>query len=373
MAESGSFNTSSYSSRYLKFSWSIKSKNASSNYVDISWKLVGAGGTSTRWYMSGSFKVVIDGDTEYSSATRIKLYNGTVVASGTKRLNNASNRTFSASAQAGIYTVAVNCKGSGSWKLPQLAVEPTLPNSIKVTGGAGGSWVDEDDPKFSVSWSGAKRGTYTIAAYSIDVTKYGKNKWSNTGSLNTSATSGSATRSISGAKGGEKYQVRVGMKTTDGTWWGHTQWSGTLNVFSSPTAPSTFTAPSSVEIDSGFNLTWSGAKAGSNGIAGYDLEARAYDGSSWTGWVRILSAKNQSSYSVSKIKDLTVDGVNYANDGEDIKFQYRIRTTDNKIATSAWKNSGQIGIKINSPTTPRRFVYQWSNKWKNEATNSSYC
>ena len=357
MAESGSFNTSSYSSRYLKFSWSIKSKNASSNYVDISWKLVGAGGTSTRWYMSGSFKVVIDGDTEYSSATRIKLYNGTVVASGTKRLNNASNRTFSASAQAGIYTVAVNCKGSGSWKLPQLAGEPTLPNSIKVTGGAGGSWVDEDDPKFSVSWSGAKRGTYTIAAYSIDVTKYGKNKWSNTGSLNTSATSGSATRSISGAKGGEKYQVRVGMKTTDGTWWGHTQWSGTLNVFSSPTAPSTFTAPSSVEIDSGFNLTWSGAKAGSNGIAGYDLEARAYDGSSWTGWVRILSAKNQSSYSVSKIKDLTVDGVNYANDGEDIKFQYRIRTTDNKIATSAWKNSGQIGIKINSPTTPRRIIY----------------
>lgn len=245
---------------------------------------------------------------------------------------------------------------SGTLSLPQLAVSPTLPTSINVTGGAGGSWVNKDDPKFNVSWSGATSGTYTIAEYSIDVALYGSNNWWNTGSVNTSATGGSATRTISGASGGQKYQVRVGMKTSNGQWWNHTYWGGTLNVYSSPTAPTTFTAPSSVEIDSGFNLTWGGATAGSNGIAGYDLEARAYNGSSWTDWVRIFSAKNQSSYSISKIKNLTVNGVNYSKNGAGVKFQYRIRTSDGIIATSAWKNSGQIGITINSPTVPRELI-----------------
>lgn len=360
MAESGSFNTSGYDGRYLKFSWSIKSKNPSSNYVDINWKLVGAGTASHSYYISGNFKVVIDGDTVYSSTKRIDLYNGTKVASGTKRLNNASNRKFSASAQAGIYTVSVNCKGSGSWTLPTLAVNPTIPTWINVSGNSG-TWVNKDNPKFSASWGGATKGTYTIDRYSVDIAKYGTDTWKNEDNVYTSKTSGSISNSsitsLGTLSGGTKLQVRVGMRTTSGKWWGHIYWNGVLNVYSSPTAPTTFTAPSSVEIDKGFNLTWSGAKAGSNGIAGYDLEARAYNGSSWTGWVRIFSTKNQSSYSVSKIKNLTVNGVNYSKNGESVKFQYRIRTTDGKIATSGWKNSGEIGILINSPTVPRKFVY----------------
>ena len=357
MAESGSFNTSAYSGRYLKFSWSIKNENALKNYIDISWKLVGAGGATTNWYRAGSFKVVIDGDTVYSSATRIKLYNGTVVASGTKRINNASNRTFSASAQAGIYTVAVNCKGSKSWTLPTISIDPTLPKSIKVVGEAGGSWVDKDSPNFSISWSGANSGTYTISEYSIDVSKYGENNWTNTGSFKTSATSGNITRAIKNAVAGDKYQVRIGMKTTNGKWWGHTQWNGVLNIFSNPTPPNIFSAPSLVEIDSGFNLTWSGATSGSNGIAGYDLEARAFDGVDWTDWTTIFNTKNQSSYSVPKIKDLSVGGINFTQNGENIKFQYRIRTTDGQIGVSEWVNSVEIGIQINSPTAPRKFIY----------------
>lgn len=213
-------------------------------------------------------------------------------------------------------------------------------------------------------------GTYVINEYSIDVAVYGTNNWWNTGSVWTSDTGGSATRTINGAVGGQKYQVRVGMKTSDGRWWNHTYWNGTLNVYSSPTAPTTFSAPSSVEIDSGFNLTWGGATAGSNGIAGYDLEARAYNGSSWTGWVRIFSAKNQTSYSIAKIKDLTVNGVNYSKNGERVKFQYRIRTSDGIVAVSGWKESVTISILINSPTTPRKFKYKWSNGWKNETRNT---
>ena len=152
------------------------------------------------------------------------------------------------------------------------------------------------------------------------------------------------------------------MKTNNGTWWGHIYWNGVLNVYSSPTAPSTFTSPTSVEIDTGFNLTWGGASAGSNGIAGYDLEARAYNGSSWTDWTRILNCKNQSSYSVSKIKDLTVNGISYSTNGENVKFQYRIRTSDGTVGVSSWKNSNTISILINSPTTPRKSCHYRSNK-----------
>lgn len=123
MANSGSFETSSYSSRNLKFNWWVNSQDVGGNYTDIGWNLVGNGGSTTNWYRSGNFKVVIDGEQVYYSSTRINLYNGTTVASGTKRIyhNNDGGRSFSAWVEAGIYTVAVNVSGSGSWDLPRIA------------------------------------------------------------------------------------------------------------------------------------------------------------------------------------------------------------------------------------------------------------
>lgn len=122
MAASGYFNTNSYEGRYLQFSWVEKSQNVATNTTTISWALKGAGGDST-WYNSGNFKVVIAGTTVYSSSTRIKLYNGTTVASGTVDIKHKDDGTqgFTASAEAGIYSVAVNCKGSGSFTLDTIA------------------------------------------------------------------------------------------------------------------------------------------------------------------------------------------------------------------------------------------------------------
>ena len=127
----GSFNTSGYSGRYLNFSWSVASQNIANNQTTINWTLKGAGGPTNTWYKAGNFQVVIDGAVVYSSATRINLYNGTTVASGSYTIthNADGNRSFSASAQAGIYTVAVNCSGSGSWALPQI------PRQATATGG----------------------------------------------------------------------------------------------------------------------------------------------------------------------------------------------------------------------------------------------
>lgn len=123
MASSGSFNTTGYQGRYLTFAWSVASQSIANNTTTISWTLKGAGTASSSWYRSGNFKVVINGTTVYSSSTRIQLYDGTLVASGnfTMTHDTAGNKTFSASAEAGIYTVAVNCSGSGTFTLPQIA------------------------------------------------------------------------------------------------------------------------------------------------------------------------------------------------------------------------------------------------------------
>ena len=140
MAVSGSFKTGNYDGRYLVFSWSRTSINSSANTSTISWKLVGDGGGST-WYNAGNFSVVIDGDTVYSSAARIPLYDGTLVASGSFTLQHGADgtRSFTASAQAGIYTVAVNCTGAETFTLDAIprASQPSLitwPNHTQDVG-----------------------------------------------------------------------------------------------------------------------------------------------------------------------------------------------------------------------------------------------
>lgn len=130
MATSGTFKTSAYESAYLQFDWSLKSQSVANNQSVISWTLKGAGIKSGYWYMAGPFKCVINGTTVYQSSGRIKLYTGTVVASGELAIGHDTNgaKSFSAYAECAIYTSAVNCKGSGSWSLPDIgrASQPSL-------------------------------------------------------------------------------------------------------------------------------------------------------------------------------------------------------------------------------------------------------
>ena len=141
MASSGSFNTTAFNAsdgaRYLTFAWTEKSQSIASNTTTISWTLTGAG-ASTQYIYSGNFKVVIAGETVYSSSERIKLKQGTVVASGTYTFthNNDGTKSFSASAEAGIYNVAVNCTGSGSFTLDTIARKSTLSASNGTLGTA---------------------------------------------------------------------------------------------------------------------------------------------------------------------------------------------------------------------------------------------
>lgn len=130
MATSGTFKTSAYEGACLQFDWTLKSQSTANNQSVISWTLKGAGIKSGYWYMAGSFKCVINGTTVYQSSTRIKLYTGTLVASGELAIGHDNNgaKSFSAYAECAIYTSAVNCKGSESWSLPDIgrASQPSL-------------------------------------------------------------------------------------------------------------------------------------------------------------------------------------------------------------------------------------------------------
>ena len=130
MATSGTFKTSAYESACLQFYWTLKSQSTASNHSVISWTLKGAGIKSGYWYMAGPFKCTINGTVVYQSSNRIKLYTGTLVASGELAIGHDNNgsKSFSAYAECAIYTTAVNCKGSGSWSLPDIgrASQPSL-------------------------------------------------------------------------------------------------------------------------------------------------------------------------------------------------------------------------------------------------------
>lgn len=171
MANSGSFGTSSYSNRNLTFNWWVNSQDIGGNYTDIGWNLVGSGSASG-WYKSGNFKVVIDGEQVYYSADRIQLWNGTTVASGTKRIyhNSDGGRSFSAWAEAGIYTVAVNVSGSGSWSLP------TIPRQANVTGA--NDFNDDGNPYMTFNNTG---GLPINARLEFAGTKIQRNDIPNTG------------------------------------------------------------------------------------------------------------------------------------------------------------------------------------------------
>jgi len=183
----GSFNTSDYGNRYLTFSWEKTGSSTSGCYTDIKWTLKGAGGGTSNYYYAGSYKLVIDGDTVFTSADRIQLFNGTEVASGTKRIyhnNSTGNKTFSAYAEMAIYYKTINATGEGSWELPTIPRYASISHSLssKTETSVNINWSSDSTCDYlyyskngGSSWAGidiadGKSGTYTISGLSANTT-----------------------------------------------------------------------------------------------------------------------------------------------------------------------------------------------------------
>lgn len=139
MALSGSVKTSTYDGRCVQLSWTA-SQSVSNNTSTISWTLKGAGSASAAWYMSGNFSVTIDGASVYSTSAsnRIKLYNGTTIASGKKTLTHGSDgkKSFKVELKAAIYNSAQNCTGSQTFTLDTIPRASTLKYSDGTMGTA---------------------------------------------------------------------------------------------------------------------------------------------------------------------------------------------------------------------------------------------
>lgn len=128
MALSGSFKATGFEDKYMTFEWTA-TQSESANTSTISWTLKG-GDPDGGYVKAGAFKVVIDGETvfEKPESYRIKMYTGTLIASGTKTIAHNANgsRTFTASAQAGVYNYAVNTTGSATFTLNTIPRKSTL-------------------------------------------------------------------------------------------------------------------------------------------------------------------------------------------------------------------------------------------------------
>ena len=118
MAISGSVSTNSYDGRYLTCTWSA-TQSIANNTSTISWTLKGAGTGGSSWYYSGPIWIGFEnvgGGNIWSNTywtSRQKLYNGTVVATGSFTIthNNDGTRKFNIFIEGAIYTSASNVDG----------------------------------------------------------------------------------------------------------------------------------------------------------------------------------------------------------------------------------------------------------------------
>lgn len=125
MATSGNVTSSAYSgstSRSITLTWTRSSYSISNNTSTINWTLKGSGGNTTTYYKAGNFKVNIGGTIVYNSSTRINLYNGTTIASGSYTINHDSDggKAFGIAIEGAIYSNAVNVSGYNTWNLDTI-------------------------------------------------------------------------------------------------------------------------------------------------------------------------------------------------------------------------------------------------------------
>ena len=158
MALSGTLNSTDYQGRYVQFSWTA-TQNISKNQSTITWTLKGAGKASSSYYNAGPFYANVGG-TEKTSSSRVALYEGTQVLSGTKTITHGSDgkATFKVSIKAAIYKADYNCTGSKTFTLD------TIPRKATITSAP--NFNDEGSPK--VEYSNPAGGSLQLGIYKTD-------------------------------------------------------------------------------------------------------------------------------------------------------------------------------------------------------------
>lgn len=158
MALSGTLNSTDYNGRYVQFAWTA-TQNIAKNQSTISWTLKGAGDAPNKWYKAGPFYVAIAGTKVYESSTRIELYKGTTIASGTKTITHDSDgsKNFSVSIKAAIYSASYNCTGSKTFTLTDI------PRAATITSAS--NFNDEGSPTMKYSNPAGSAATVQVGLF----------------------------------------------------------------------------------------------------------------------------------------------------------------------------------------------------------------
>lgn len=151
MATSGNATSNAAGSYYpspnnLYFEWWQTGRSVADNWTDIQFNLKAGGGANGYWTNYSNIQLNVDGRS--FSAGKTQAYNGQVLISGSKRLyhDNAGNRSFSASASAGIYTSTTNAWLSGNWTLDSIARHAALTKCSGNINDEGTPWVEFSNP-----------------------------------------------------------------------------------------------------------------------------------------------------------------------------------------------------------------------------------
>lgn len=166
---------------------------------------------------------------------------------------------------------------------------PTAPTSVSTSAGT----VAQTSTSFTISWSGAKNGTFNVAKYRL----YYKNGSSYTyvKEIDTTdgATSGSASVTLSGINStrGNSTVFYVRAIDTKGNYSGYSSDNASVTLAKLPTAPTTINVSDGTvaQTTTSVTLSWSGASAGSGSISKY----RIYY-SVGSGWVQIKDVTGTS-------------------------------------------------------------------------------
>lgn len=112
----GSISTDEYEGRSLTFSWSIKNQSIQDNRTEIEWELKGDGTREASYWLTQNVTLKIKDDVVYyfpRSQGQIKLYKGTVVATGSYTFNHKED----GSCKFNVYVGA----GIGIWEPNRFA------------------------------------------------------------------------------------------------------------------------------------------------------------------------------------------------------------------------------------------------------------
>lgn len=363
MATNEYLNSNGYNGRYIELHWwRTGTWNGATCGSNIHWELHGRGQASASWYKAGNFKVVINGQTLYNSSNRINLYNGTLVASGDISIQHDNNgsKYFSASIEAGIYNVAVNCSASGGWWLDSI---PRNLDSIGI------SERGHSYNSIQVNWS---------CSPARDWTQYSLNGggWTDAGDT-VAGDNKSGWFNIGGLTENTRYTIKVRLRRADSGLWSESN-TLTITTASAHTSITQFVVNKITGRSDQLKITWAAGHACDKGWYSIDNGSTWKEGLSYPDQI-ITGLSSGTSYRI-KIKVRRGDSQQITESGTVTQTTYtQTKFTKNNInhisgysGLSQLKVEWATNITINKLELSLNNGSSWTDKGNPNSTSGTF-